>query len=113
MGPTVLTWQAGFYLGADKAQEMRTLRSQAAQSQGKGGAYAAVLNLLIEALDVCLAKEKANYSFDHDLHGFGGTASEGIHFFESIVVHLSRDFPKLEESSFEGFDATVEGAGYP
>ncbi|TLX69780.1 hypothetical protein FAS41_30080 [Pseudomonas nicosulfuronedens] len=108
-----LTELSGFYLGADKPQEMRTLRRQALEAMKAGNPYSDTLMVLVEALELCLSKAEQGYCFDHDLHSMAGTASDGMTFFESIVVQVSGDFPNLLDSTYEGYDGQVHGCGYP
>lgn len=108
-----VTELAGFYLGANKPAELRTLRTQAEQAIRADSPYSVTLEALLKALDVCQSKADANYCFDHDLHSMVGSASDGMTFFESIVVHVPGDFPNLLQSTYEGYDGQVGGCGYP
>lgn len=104
---------AGATLSRGDRNEILELSEQARQIIERDDAQAPLVKVLHEALQHCLEQEACGTLNDFHPSNFPGTASDGVSIFESILVRLPRDFPNLEQSSYEGFDGIVGGAGFP
>jgi len=104
---------AGATLGQGDRCEIEELSDQARQICERDDAHAPLVQVLAEALQHCLEHEASGSLKEFNPHDFPGTAGDGVSLFESILVCLTRDFPNLEQSSYDGFDGIVSGSGFP
>lgn len=104
---------AGATLGQGDRCEIEELSDQARQICERDDAHAPLAQVLAGALQHCLEHEASGSLKEFNPHDFPGTAGDGVSLFESILVCLTRDFPNLEQSSYDGFDGIVSGSGFP
>lgn len=99
-------------IDGDRA-EIEALADQAAQICKRQDTHTPLVEVLHEALQHCLRHEARGLLKEFRAAEYPGTADDGVSIFESILVNLNRDFPNLEQSSYDGFDNIVSGCGYP
>lgn len=104
---------AGATLGQGDRLEIEELSDQARQICERDDAHAPLIQVLREALQHCLEQDASGLLKEFNPHNLPGTAGDGVSLFESILVCLTRDFPNLEQSSYDGFDGIVGGSGFP
>lgn len=104
---------AGATLGQGDRLEIEELSDQARQICERDDAHAPLVRVLREALQHCLDQDEKGSLKEFHPSEFPGTAGDGVSLFESILVCLTRDFPNLEQSSYDGFDGIVGGTGFP
>ncbi|PTZ29279.1 hypothetical protein DB395_32245 [Pseudomonas aeruginosa] len=104
---------AGATLSQGDRLEIEELSDQARQICERDDAHAPLIQVLRDALQHCLEQDASGLLKEFNPHDLPGTAGDGVSLFESILVCLTRDFPNLEQSSYDGFEGIVSGCGFP